>query len=389
MSEKKLIPTVREVLRRKHYSIHTERNYVSWIIRYIKFHNPIVNRENWRHPKDLNERDIEMFLTHLATDGQVAASTQNQALNALVFLYREVLELELDDFSSYLRAKTPELVPTVLSEDEVAAILSNLQGQALIMVSLLYGSGLRLNELLRLRIKDIDLDRKQIVVRQGKGAKDRVTPLPLAIVSQLKEQIVRVREIHAKDLAEGYGTVYLPNALEKKYPYAAKSFSWQWFFPSHKLSIDPRSDKTQRHHIHQDWLIRQVRQAANQAGINKKITIHSFRHSFATHLLEDNKDIRTVQELLGHNDIRTTMRYTHVAQIGSAGTRSPLDVLQRIERVEHSPRKRAAQVENQGVSGRARKELTPDILPIVQELLSQLKNFIDGDEGSDNGLTLH
>ena len=361
MAAQRLIPRVREVIRRKHYSVHTEKSYVKWIVRYVRFHG-------LQHPKNLSERHIEAFLTHLAKDGNVAASTQNQALNALVFLYREVLELEMEDFSQYLRAKTPEVVPNVLSESEVRSLLSELEGLPLMMVSILYGSGLRLSELLHLRVKDIDFDRRQILVRQGKGMKDRVTPLPVTIIPQLKVQIAYVKELHTKDILQGYGTVYLPGALEKKYPYAGKDFRWQWLFPSYKLSVDPRSDRTQRHHVHQDWLMRQVREAARRARLSKRITMHSFRHSFATHLLENNKDIRTVQELLGHNDVRTTMRYTHVAKIGASGTRSPLDLLQS----KASSDAPVTQLEQAPSKGRKVHSL--------ESLLLELRDLIEGKE---------
>ena len=275
----------------------------------------------------MNRHHIEGFLSWLATDLNVAAATQNQALNSLVFLFREVLEINLGDFSSFARAKKPKLLPVVLTKQEVTKILSELKGIHLLMLSLIYGCGLRLKECLRLRIKDIDFDRDQLWVRHGKGKKDRVIPLPGVLKDTLREHLLEVKEVHRKDLLAGYGEVFLPHALERKYPNAPKEWMWQYVFPASKLSKDPRSPAIRRHHIHESVLIRHIKKAAQKNEINKKLSTHSFRHSYATHLLEDGENIRVVQELLGHSDLKTTMIYTHVMDKSAQGTRSPLDVL--------------------------------------------------------------
>ncbi|MFV8835708.1 integron integrase [Aquisalimonas sp. APHAB1-3] len=315
----KLLDQVRERIRFKHYSIRTERAYVHWIRRFILFHGK-------RHPNTMGASEVEAFLTHLATKGNVAASTQNQAFSALLFLYRDVLGQQLDAVSSVERAKKPERLPTVLTRDEVRTVMAHLDGTNALMAKLLYGAGLRLMECVRLRIKDVEFNRLEIMVRDGKGGKDRVTMLPDSLAEGLAEQVRRTVEIHRQDLASGYGSVYLPNALARKYPAAPQETGWQYVFPASRLSVDPRSGKTRRHHVDEKRLQRAVKAAVRKAGITKPASCHTFRHSFATHLLESGYDIRTVQELLGHSDVRTTMIYTHVLNRGGKGVRSPLDV---------------------------------------------------------------
>jgi integron integrase len=317
---KKLLDQVRDVIRRKHYSIRTEETYVRWIKRYILFHDK-------RHPKDMGSFEIETFLTHLAVDENVAASTQNQAFNALLFLYREVLHQELEGDVNAIRAKRPKRLPTVLTREEARSVIKMLSGVHLLMAQLLYGSGLRLMECVRLRVKDIDFAQSQITVRDGKGARDRITMLPQAVVAPLKEHLQRVRALHDQDLAEGYGSVYMPDALERKYPSACQEWIWQYVFPSRKHSKDPRTGIVRRHHVSESGLQKAVKKAAGLAKIDKRVTCHTFRHSFATHLLENGYDIRTVQELLGHKDVKTTMVYTHVLNRGGLAVHSPLDDL--------------------------------------------------------------
>lgn len=314
----KLLERVRHQMRVAHYSLRTEKTYTSWIRRYILFHGK-------RHPGNMGKTEVESFLTHLAVDRHVSVSTQNQALNAILFLYREVLGIGLPWVDDVVRPKRPERVPTVLSVPEVARVLAELQGTNHLMASLLYGSGLRLMEAVRLRVKDVDFDYREIVVRDGKGAKDRVTPLPERAEPDLRAQIEIVAEQHAADLLAGYGSVYLPHALSVKYPNAARELAWQFVFPSSRLSTDPRSGETRRHHVSEKGLQRTVKQAVTRAGINKKASCHTFRHSFATHLLQRGSDIRTVQELLGHKNVQTTMLYTHVLKRGGRGVVSPLD----------------------------------------------------------------
>ena len=314
----KLLDQVREAIRLKHYSIRTEEAYVNWIKRYIFFHNK-------RHPKDMGTPEIEAFLTHLAVKRNVAASTQNQALSALLFLYREVLHIDLEGPIDAIRAKQPKRLPTVLTRNEVFKVIGFLSGTHQLMAKLLYGSGLRLMECVRLRVKDVDFAQHQLIVRDGKGMKDRVTMLPDTLVAPLQEHLRHVKLIHEQDLAKGYGSVYLPYALERKYPNANREWIWQYVFPARKLSKDPRSRAIRRHHTAESSLQKAVRKAARSAGINKRVSCHTFRHSFATHLLENSYDIRTVQELLGHKDVRTTMVYTHVLNRGGLAVRSPLD----------------------------------------------------------------
>ena len=299
---KKLLDQVRDVIRLKHYSIRTEQAYVDWIKRYILFHNK-------RHPKEMGSREIEAFLTYLAVEQNVAASTQNQALSALLFLYRHVLKKDLDGPIDSVRAKKSKRLPTVLTKEEVFKVMGFLSGTQQLMAKLLYGSGLRLLECIRLRVKDVDFAQHQIVVRDAKGHKDRVTMLPEAVVTPLQEHLRHVKTVHDKDLAQGYGSVYLPFALERKYPNANREWVWQYVFPASKLSQDPRTGAVRRHHLHESGLQKAVRKAAQRAGIDKRISCHTFRHSFATHLLENGYDIRTIQELLGHKDVKTTMIY--------------------------------------------------------------------------------
>lgn len=315
----RLLDRVRHAIRTKHYSIHTENTYVDWVKRYILFHQR-------RHPVEMGEAEITAFLSHLAVDGNVASSTQNQALAALLFLYKEVLELKLDEEKiDAVRAKKPKKLPTVLTRDEARRVLGLLDGLSKLVGNLLYGSGLRLSECIRLRVQDIDFAQKQVLVRNGKGQKDRVTMLPMATTAALQEQLTYAKALHAQDLNNGFGEVYLPNALERKYPNAAKEWIWQYVFPSARISLDPRSQKQRRHHISPSSVQGAVKRAASLAQIPKRISPHTFRHSFATHLLEDGYDIRSVQELLGHKDVSTTMIYTHVMNKGHLAIRSPLD----------------------------------------------------------------
>jgi integron integrase len=315
---RKLLDQIRDTIRLKHYSYSTEKTYVHWARRYILFHNK-------RHPAEMGAVEIESFLTHLAKEDNVSASTQNQALNALLFLYRSVLKIDLAIPIHALRAKRSEHLPTVLSKEDVARVISGVQGLHQLMAKLLYGSGLRLMECLRLRVKDIDFEQSQIIIREGKGEKDRATMLPASLVQPMKHQIDFVRKIHERDLAQGYGSVELPFALARKYPDADKEFAWQYIFPSDRLSTDPRSGIVRRHHLDPSGLQRAVRAAAKLAKIDKPVSPHTFRHCFATHLLEAGYDIRTVQELLGHKDVKTTMIYTHVLNRGPKAVRSPLD----------------------------------------------------------------
>ena len=315
---KKLLDQLRDTIRIKHYSYSTEKTYVHWVKRFILFHNK-------RHPAEMGVPEIEAFLTHLSQEENVAASTQNQAFNALLFLYRSVLNIELAAPVQALRAKRGQHLPTVLSKDETTRLLAGMQGLHQLMARLLYGCGLRLMECLRLRVKDIDFEQSLIVVREGKGEKDRVTMLPASLVAPLQAQLEFVKRQHEHDLAHGYGSVELPFALERKYRNADKELAWQYVFPSDRLSTDPRSGKIRRHHLDPSGLQRAVKTAVKLAGINKPVSPHTFRHCFATHLLEAGYDIRTVQELLGHKDVKTTMIDTHVLNRGPKAVRSPLD----------------------------------------------------------------
>jgi integron integrase len=313
----KLLEQVRNVIRRKHFSIRTEQAYTDWIRRFILFHHK-------RHPREMAEAEVTEFLTHLARDGNVAASTQNQALSALLFLYKEVLKQEIGWLEGVERPKKPARLPVVLTRDEVHKVFSHLHGTARLMV-VRYGSGLRLMECVRLRVKDVDLAYLRIAVRDGKGAKDRVTMLPVNLAESIQRHLAKVRAQHDQDLAEGFGMVHLPTALERKYPNANRQWAWQYVFPSSRIAVDPRSGKKQRHHMAESVLQRALKEAVVASGITKLATCHSLRHSFATHLLENGYDIRTVQELLGHKDVSTTMIYTHVLNKPGLGVRSPLD----------------------------------------------------------------
>ena len=316
--EPRLLDQIRARCRLRHYSIRTERAYVSWARRFI-----LANGR--RHPRDMGVAEVEAFLSTLATRDDVAASTQNQALSALLFLYREVLGIELPWMESVVRAKRPQKVPVVLSHDEVARLLAVLDGQPWLMAALLYGAGIRLMECVRLRVQDVDFGRREILVRNGKGGKDRRVPLPQRLHERLREQVDRVGLQHQADLLAGRGEVYLPHALSRKYPNAARELGWQYVFPSPRHSVDPRSGASRRHHLDEATLQRAVKAARVRAGIHKPATCHTLRHSFATHLLEAGHDIRTVQELLGHKDVATTQLYTHVLGRGAGGVLSPLD----------------------------------------------------------------
>jgi len=316
----RLLDQVRARIRFKHYSIRTEQAYLDWIRRFIRHFGK-------RHPKDMGADEVQMFLTHLAVAGRVAASTQNQAKSALLFLYKEVLAVELPWLDKVEAAKTAKRLPVVLTRNEVMSVLACLDGSHSLIARLLYGTGLRIMEGLRLRVKDVDFSRNEILVRDGKGAKDRVTMLPASIVPALREHMGRVRELHRQDLVTGHGEVYLPYALDRKYPVAGREWMWQYVFPSNSLSVDPRSGVVRRHHVQDQSVQRAIRQAVRDAGIDKPATPHTLRHSFATHLLEAGYDIRTVQELLGHADVSTTMIYTHVLNRGGRGVASPLDRL--------------------------------------------------------------
>jgi integron integrase len=314
----RLLDRVRAAVRVRHYSLRTEQAYVQWIRRFVLFHGK-------RHPEEMGGAEVSDFLSHLAVDGGVSASTQNQALNALVFLYREVLGRPLGDLGTLVRARTKRRLPVVLTRDEVHRLLGRLAGLHHLMASLLYGSGLRLMECVRLRVKDLELERLEILVRDGKGRRERVTTLPRSLVGVLRGQLERSLGVHEADLAEGFGEVWLPGALARKYTSAGREWAWQWVFPAERRSLDPRQRVVRRHHVHEAALQRAVRRAVRSAGIAKPASCHTLRHSFATHLLEGGYDIRTVQELLGHRSVATTMIYTHVLNRGGRGVQSPLD----------------------------------------------------------------
>ena len=314
----RLLDQVVSRLRVKHYSLRTEKSYVDWIKRFIWFHGK-------RHPKEMGAKEVEAFLSHLAVKRSVSASTQNQAKSALLFLYKEVLQVELPWLDQVTQAKAPKRMPVVLTRDEVQSVLAHMEGTVWMVASLLYGSGMRLMECLRLRVKDVDFGRREILVREGKGFKDRVTMLPAALVQPLKEHLQRVKVLHEEDLAGGFGEVFMPMALDRKYPNAGREWAWQYVFPSRKLSVDPRSGAVRRHHADEKAIQRAMKKAVAATGVPKLATPHTMRHSFATHLLEGGYDIRTVQELLGHSDVSTTMIYTHVLNKGGRGVVSPLD----------------------------------------------------------------
>jgi len=315
----KLLDRLRAEIRVRHYSLRTEQAYVDWVRRFILFHGK-------RHPKDLGAEEVRDFLSHLAVDRNVSASTQNQAKSALLFLYREVLKIELPWLDEVIAAKAAKRLPVVLTQVEARELLGAMSGTMGLIAALLYGTGMRLLEALRLRVKDVEFSRREIIVREGKGNKDRVTVLPENLIVPLKAHIERVKGLHERDLAEGYGEVYLPDALAVKYPNAPKAWGWQFVFPSPVRSVDPRSGIERRHHINETSVQRAVREAARAAGIHKPVSPHTLRHSFATHLLQAGYDIRTVQELLGHKDVATTMIYTHVLNKGGRGVVSPLDM---------------------------------------------------------------
>ena len=310
---------VRAALRARYLSPNTEEAYLAWILRFILFHRK-------RHPEEMGAPEITAFLSHLAVHGRVSASTQNQALSALLFLYREVLHRDLASFDGVVRARRPHPLPVVLTRQEAMSLLGRLDGVCRLMASLLYGSGLRLMECCRLRVKDVDLERLEIVVRSGKGESDRVTVLPARLRGPLTSHLERVRAQHEEDLRRGLGEAPLPYALARKYPGAAREWAWQWVFPATRFYLDVEAGTRRRHHLHESVLQRAVKEAARRVGIAKLATCHALRHSFATHLLEDGYDIRTIQELLGHRDVSTTMIYTHVLNRGGRGVRSPLDL---------------------------------------------------------------
>jgi len=315
----KLFDQVRQVLRVRHYSYETEKSYIHWLKRFIAFHQ-------MKPPREMGAAEVEEFLTYLAVELKVAPSTQNQALSALIFLYREVYGQDTDWGLNAVRARPTRYLPTVLSPEEVQAVLRHLSGVYLLVAKLLYGSGLRLTEGLKLRVKDVDFSQHQLMIRDAKGRESRVTVLPSSLMDTLAHHLQGVRQLHQQDLAQGYGSVYLPFALERKYPRAEREWIWQYVFPADRRSIDPRTGICRRHHLHESGLQKAVKQAVRDAGIQRRVSCHTFRHSFATHLLQNGYDIRTVQELLGHKDVKTTMIYTHVLNRGGRGVRSPLDV---------------------------------------------------------------
>jgi integron integrase len=318
MAEKRLLVCMRDEIRSRHYSLRTEQSYIQWVRRFIFFHNK-------RHPKEMGEQEISLFLTNLAVERKVAASTQNQALSALLFLYKHVLKQKLEWLDDVVRAKRPKRLPVVLTQTEIGNILGHMKGVNGLITNLIYGTGMRKMECLRLRVTDIDFEYKQIHVRSGKGDKDRITLLPECLVSQLRLQLETTQELHKKDIEEGYGEVELPYALDRKYPNAGWEWKWQYVFPSTRRAVDPRTGVIRRHHWYDTNISRALKQAVFSLRINKRVGVHTLRHSFATHLLENGYDIRTVQELLGHKDVSTTMIYTHVLNKGGRGVRSPLD----------------------------------------------------------------
>jgi len=318
----RLLDEVRQVLRLHHYSIHTERSYADWVVRFVQFHN-MRCREDLLPP----EPKIEAFLTHLAENKNVAPATQNLAMNALVFLYKRVLKLPMEGDINAVRAHRKVHVPVVMTREEVAAVISLMNGTPQLVAKLLYGSGLRIMEAVRLRIQDLDFGMKQIIVRSGKGDKDRITTFAISLVPLLQNHLSKVRTLHQQDLGRGHGEVYLPHALLRKYPSAGKEWGWQYLFPARDLSVDPRSGVTRRHHVDPSVINKAIKASVRRVGLAKQISAHTFRHSFATHLLQRGTDIRTIQQLLGHSNLATTMIYTHVLQRGAQGVPSPLDDL--------------------------------------------------------------
>jgi len=317
----RLLDQMRLAIRVRHYSIRTEEAYLGWVNRFFRFHR--------RHPKELDADDLNRFLTHLAVNDHVAASTQRQALSAILFLYRNVLKMDPPWIEDIVRARQPKRLPTVLSREEVAALLARLEGTVQLIVLLLYGTGMRILECLRLRIQDVDFDLGNITIRNGKGQKDRTTLLPDSCSQRLRDHLIYVRELHNQDLADGFGHVHLPEALDRKYPHAAADWRWQYVFPAGSRGTDPRTKTIRRHHLHESVIQKAIKQAARDAGLTKRTSCHTLRHSFATHLLMAGYDIRTIQELLGHKDVKTTMIYTHVLnKSGGRGIVSPADTIQ-------------------------------------------------------------
>ncbi len=314
----KLLDQVRETIRTMHYSYRTEKTYIDWIKRFIMFHEK-------RHPNEMGADEVQAYITYLANERKVAASTQNQALSAILFLYKNIIQKEIVFPSDIIRSRRPKRLPVVLSHQEAMIVINKMSGTTKLVAQILYGSGLRISECLRLRIKDLDFANHQIMVRDGKGENDRATVLPDSLMSDLKSQIEIARLIHKKDLKEGFGEVSLPYALAKKYPNAPKEFSWQYVFPSTNRSLDPNTRHTKRHHLDATVVQKAVRQAVLATDLTKSVSPHTFRHSFATQLIQNGYDIRTVQELLGHKDVKTTMIYTHVLQRGAGAVKSPID----------------------------------------------------------------
>lgn len=319
-SKPKLLDQLRQALRVRHYSRRTEQAYGSWAKRYIHFHN-------LRHPAEMGEAEINAFLTHLAVKDKVSASTQNQALSALLFLYRHVIGREVGDLGQVIRARKPTRLPVVMTRDEVKAVLANLPPEKRLMATIMYGAGLRLMECLRLRVQDIDFSKNEILVRDGKGAKDRITMLPESVKTSLQRHLKKVKEIHERDLAAGWGRVQMPMALDRKYPNASREWRWQWVFPQENRWKNEKTGEQGRHHVHESIIQKAVAVAVRKTDVTKRATCHTFRHSFATNLLERGYDIRTIQELLGHKDVKTTMIYTHVLNRGGKGVKSPADDL--------------------------------------------------------------
>lgn len=320
MTESRLFDQMRAAMRSRHYSKRTEQAYLLWVRRYIAFHHGV-------HPADLGADEINRFLTHLAVEQHVSSSTQNQALAGLLFLYRNVIGVEVGCLGGVVRARKPKRIPVVMTRDEVRAVLAQLDGVYLLMASLMYGTGMRLSEVLRLRVCDIDFGSFEIAIRDGKGGKDRVTMLPETLVAPLKRQLRRAKAVHDRDLADGWGRVILPDALERKYPNAPAEWRWQWVFPQERRWTNHCTGEQGRHHMDPTLLQRAVKDAVRRAGVTKRVACHTFRHSFATHLLEAGYDIRTIQELLGHSNVKTTMIYTHVLNKGGRGVTSPMDRL--------------------------------------------------------------
>jgi integron integrase len=316
----RLMDRTRDALRSRHYSRATEKAYVMWAERFIRFHK-------MRHPAEMGEAEINAFLTHLAVEEHVSSSTQNQALAGLLFLYRHVLEREVGDLGGVIRARKPSRVPVVMTRDEVRAVLDAMDGEARLMASLMYGTGMRLMECLQLRVLDVDFGSLEITVHDGKGAKDRVTMLPESLAPALKDQLRRAKAVHDRDLSDGWGRVALPDAVDRKYPNAPWEWRWQWVFPQQTRWTNAATREQGRHHVHETIVQRAVKQAVRRVGLTKHVSCHTFRHSFATHLLEAGYDIRTIQELLGHKDVSTTMIYTHVLNKGGLGVKSPFDRL--------------------------------------------------------------